>query len=191
MTIVLARNWWSLVLRGVIAILVGIVTFVWPEITVGALVLLFGAYALLDGVLSLVGAWRASRAHERWGALVFEGIAGIVAAAITVLWPGITGIALVYIIAAWALVTGVFEIAAAVRLRHYITGEWLLILSGIASILFCFLAIALPLVGALAIALGIGIYAVIFGTLLIALGFKLRNWTKTVHAGTTVPLPAH
>jgi uncharacterized membrane protein HdeD (DUF308 family) len=191
MTIVLARNWWSLVLRGVIAILVGIVTFVWPGITVGALVLLFGAYALLDGVLSLVGAWRASRAHERWGALVFEGIAGIVAAAITVLWPGITAIALVYIIAAWALVTGVFEIAAAVRLRHYITGEWLLILSGIASILFGFLAIALPLVGALAIALGIGIYAVIFGTLLIALGFKLRNWTKTVHAGSTVPLPAH
>jgi uncharacterized membrane protein HdeD (DUF308 family) len=175
----------------VIAILVGIVTFVWPGITVGALVLLFGAYALLDGVLSLVGAWRASRAHERWGALVFEGIAGIVAAAITVLWPGITAIALVYIIAAWALVTGVFEIAAAVRLRHYITGEWLLILSGIASILFGFLAIVLPLVGALAIALGIGIYAVIFGTLLIALGFKLRNWSKTVHAGTTIPLPAH
>ena len=113
------------------------------------------------------------------------------AAAITVLWPGITAIALVYVIAAWALVTGVFEIAAAVRLRQVITGEWLLILSGIASIIFGFLAIALPLVGALAIALGIGIYAVIFGTLLIALGFKLRNWSKTVHAGTTIPLPAH
>ena len=145
MTIVLARNWWSLVLRGVIAILVGIVTFVWPGITVGALVLLFGAYALLDGVLSLVGAWRASRAHERWGALVLEGIAGIVAAAITILWPAITAIALVYVIAAWALVTGVFEIAAAVRLRQVITGEWLLILSGIASIIFGFLAIVLPL----------------------------------------------
>jgi uncharacterized membrane protein HdeD (DUF308 family) len=191
MTIVLARNWWSLVLRGVIAILVGIVTFVWPGITVGALVLLFGAYALLDGVLSLVGAWRASRAHERWGALVLEGIAGIVTAAITVLWPGITAIALVYVIAAWALVTGVFEIAAAVRLRQVIAGEWLLILSGIASIIFGFLAIVLPLVGALAIALGIGIYAVIFGTLLIALGFKLRSWSKTLHAGTTIPLPAH
>jgi uncharacterized membrane protein HdeD (DUF308 family) len=191
MTLVLARNWWSLVLRGVVAILVGIVTFAWPGITVGALVLLFGAYALLDGILSLTGAWKASRAHERWGALVLEGIAGLVAAAITVLWPGITTVALVYVIAAWALVTGVFEIAAAVRLRQYIAGEWLLILSGIASILFGFLAIVLPLAGALAIALGIGIYAVVFGTLLIVLGFKLRNWSRTVHAGTSIPLPAH
>jgi uncharacterized membrane protein HdeD (DUF308 family) len=191
MTLVLARNWWSLVLRGVVAILVGIVTFAWPGITVGALVLLFGAYALLDGILSLTGAWKASRAHERWGALVLEGIAGLVAAAITVLWPGITTLALVYVIAAWALVTGVFEIAAAVRLRQYIAGEWLLILSGIASILFGFLAIVLPLAGALAIALGIGIYAVVFGTLLIVLGFKLRNWSRTVHAGTSIPLPAH
>src|ERR1700730_17727483 len=83
MTIVLARSWWSLVLRGVIAILVGIVTFVWPGITVGALVLLFGAYALLDGVMSIIGAVRASRSHERWGVLVFEGLTGVAAAAVT------------------------------------------------------------------------------------------------------------
>jgi uncharacterized membrane protein HdeD (DUF308 family) len=74
MPIVLARNWWSLVIRGSIAILVGIITFAWPGITLGALVLLFGAYALLDGIFSLIGAWRASRAHERWGVLVFEGV---------------------------------------------------------------------------------------------------------------------
>jgi uncharacterized membrane protein HdeD (DUF308 family) len=191
MTISLAKNWWSLVIRGVVAIILGIVTFAWPGITLGALVLLFGAYALLDGIFSLIGAWRAVRSHERWGALVFEGVAGIVAAAVTVLWPAITALALVYIIAAWALVTGSLEITAAVRLREYISGEWLLVLGGIASILFGIVAILLPMIGALAIALVIGIYAFVFGVILIALGFRLRSWTRTEHAGTRMPLPAH
>jgi uncharacterized membrane protein HdeD (DUF308 family) len=188
MTFALAQNWWSLVIRGLVAILLGIVTFAWPGITVGALVLVFGAYALLDGVFSLIGAWRAGRAHERWGALIFEGIAGIITAAITVFWPAITALALVYIIAAWALVTGCLEIAAAVRLRQYISGEWLLVLGGIASIIFGIFAILLPLIGALAIALAIGVYATVFGVLLIALGFRLRSW---MHGGNTIPLPAH
>jgi uncharacterized membrane protein HdeD (DUF308 family) len=191
MTISLAKNWWSLVIRGVVAIVLGIVTFAWPGITLGALVLLFGAYALLDGIFSLIGAWRAVRSHERWGALVFEGVAGIVAAAVTVLWPAITALALVYIIAAWALVTGSLEITAAVRLREYISGEWLRVLGGIASILFGIVAILLPMIGALAIALVIGIYAFVFGVILIALGFRLRSWTRTEHAGTRMPLPAH
>jgi uncharacterized membrane protein HdeD (DUF308 family) len=191
MTISLAKNWWSLVIRGVVAIILGIVTFAWPGITLGALVLLFGAYALLDGIFSLIGAWRAVRSHERWGALVFEGVTGIVAAAVTVLWPAITALALVYIIAAWALVTGALEITAAVRLREYISGEWLLVLGGIASIIFGIVAILLPIIGALAIALLVGIYAEVFGVILIALGFRLRSWTRTEHAGTRMPLPAH
>ena len=131
MRIVLARNWWSLVLRGVLGILVGILTFVWPGITLTALVFLFGAYALVDGVVSIAGAIRAAESHERWGALLIEGIVGILAAAFTVLWPPITALALVYVMAAWAIVTGIFEIVAAVRLRKHITGEWLLALSGI------------------------------------------------------------
>jgi uncharacterized membrane protein HdeD (DUF308 family) len=191
MNISLARNWWALVVRGILAILVGIVAFAWPAITVGALVLLFGAYALVDGIFSLIGAVRAVRAHERWGALVFEGLAGLVAAAGTVLWPAITALVLVYIIAAWALVTGCLEIAAAVRLRQHISGEWLLALSGVASILFGILAVVLPLIGALAIAFCVGIYAIVFGALLTALGFRLRSWTRTAHAGSSVPLPAH
>jgi uncharacterized membrane protein HdeD (DUF308 family) len=190
MEIALARNWWSLVIRGLVAILLGVVTFVWPGITVGALVLLFGAYSLLDGVFAIIGAWRAARSHERWGALVFEGIAGIAAAAVTAVWPAITAVALVYIIAAWAIVTGILEIAVAVRLRQVISHEWLLVLSGIASLLFGILAIALPLVGAVAIALWLGVYALVFGVLLIGLGFRLRSWTRTSHAGGTFPLPA-
>jgi uncharacterized membrane protein HdeD (DUF308 family) len=152
---------------------------------------LFGAYALLDGIFAIIGAWKAARAHERWGALVFEGIAGIGASAVTVVLPGITALVLVYVIAAWAVVTGSLEIMAAMRLRKYISGEWLLILSGVASILFGILAIVIPLVGALAIALGFGIYAIVFGALLVSLGFRLRSWTRTPHTGTSIPLPAH
>src|SRR5258708_32496295 len=122
MTIVLANNWWTLAIRGLVAIMLGVVAFAWPGITLGALVLLFGAYALIDGIASIVGAVRASRAHERWGVLLLEGFAGILTSAVTVVWPGITALALVYLIAAWALVTGVFEIIAAVRLRQYIAG---------------------------------------------------------------------
>lgn len=191
MLIALAKNWWSLVIRGLVALMVGVVAFVWPGITLAALVILFGAYALIDGVVSLIGAWRASQTHQRWGVLVLEGIAGIAAAAITLLWPGITAFALVVVIAAWALVTGAFEIAAAVRLRKHISGEWLLALSGVVSILFGLLMVASPLAGALAIAYLVGIYAFVFGVLLMALGFRLRNWSKGPQPSTpaiTVPI---
>jgi len=191
MKIVLAHNWWSLVLRGVIAILLGLVTFAWPGITLGALVLLFGAYALIDGILSIIGAVRASAANERWGALLIEGIAGIAAAVITIAWPAITAFALVCVIAAWAIVTGVLEIIAAIKLRKYIRGEWLLAVSGVASALFGALVLAAPLTGALVIALWFGAYALIFGAFLVALGFRLRSWTKTRTAGPFVEVPAH
>jgi uncharacterized membrane protein HdeD (DUF308 family) len=105
-------------------------------------------------------------------------MAGIVASAVAILWPGITAFALVIVIAAWALLTGAFEIAAAIRLRKVIAGEWLLALSGVASIIFGFLMIAFPLAGALAIAYMVGIYALVFGVLLMALGFRLRSWGK-------------
>jgi uncharacterized membrane protein HdeD (DUF308 family) len=88
MEVALARNWWSLVIRGLVAIVFGIVTFAWPGITVGALLLLFGVYALLDSVISIVGAWKAARAHERWGALILEGIVSIAAALVTAIFPG-------------------------------------------------------------------------------------------------------
>jgi uncharacterized membrane protein HdeD (DUF308 family) len=178
MNLTIAENWWSLVIRGVIGVLVGILTFFWPAITLQALVLLFGAYALLDGVFSFIGAWYASRAHERWGVLILEGIAGIVAAAVTVLFPAITALALVLIIAAWAIVTGVLEIVAAIKLRRHIQGEWLLALAGIASIAFGVLVTIAPLAGALVIALWVGAYALVTGVLMIILGFRLRSWAK-------------
>jgi uncharacterized membrane protein HdeD (DUF308 family) len=191
MKLALARNWWSLVLRGLAAILLGIITFAWPGITLTALVFLFGAYALLDGILSIAGAVRAAEAHERWGSLLIEGIAGILAAAVTVLLPPITALALIYVVAAWAIVTGIAEIVAAVRLRKYIAGEWLLALGGVASLLFGILVALVPLAGALVIALWIGAYALVFGVLLVVLGFRLRNWEKRLPDRPSVTVPAH
>ena len=191
MRIVLAKNWWSLVLRGAVAILLGVAAFVWPGITLAALVYFFAAYAVIDGVLSLAGAMRAAEVHERWGSLLLEGLAGIFAAFVTVVWPGITALALVYVIAAWALITGIAEIAAAVRLRHHIHGEWLLGLAGIASILFGVLIAAMPAAGALAIALWVGIYLMVFGVVLVSLGFRLRNWLHSGPSGAPLPAPAH
>jgi len=147
---ILVTNWWSPLIRGLLAIVLALVAFTLPGITFGDVVLLFGAYAFIDGVVSLAGAWRAARAHERWGALVFEGVAGIAAAVITVVLPALTALVLVYIVAGWALVTGVLEIAAAIKLRKHIAGEWLLALSGVVSILFGLVAAVVPLAGAFA-----------------------------------------
>jgi uncharacterized membrane protein HdeD (DUF308 family) len=191
MRVALVRNWWSLVLRGILGIVLGLITFAWPGITLAGIVMLFGAYALIDGIFSIAGAVRAMQAHERWGVLVFEGIVGIGAAIVTIAWPAITAIALVYVIGAWALVTGAFEIAAAVRLRKYITGEWLLVLSGIASMVFGFLMLLVPVAGALVIALWFGAYALVTGVILIALGVRLRGLRNSVFSGPTVTAPAH
>src|SRR5262249_31730126 len=148
----LVRNWWSLVLRGVLGILLGLIAFAWPGITLAGLVMLFAAYAVIDGVVSIAGAVRAARAHERWRGLVIEGIVGIAAAAVTLLWPAITTVALILLIGAWAVITGAMEISAALRLREYISGEWLLLLSGVASLVFGILVLAYPLAGGLVIA---------------------------------------
>jgi uncharacterized membrane protein HdeD (DUF308 family) len=188
---ILASNWWSVVTRGVIAILFGIFTFAMPGIALAAWVLLFGAYALFDGVMSITGAIKAGHANERWRSLVLAGIAGIAAATVTVLWPAITALTLVYVIAAWAVVMGVFEIVAAVRLRKHIEGEWLLALGGIASLLFGMLLIFSPLAGALAITLWFGAYAIVSGVVLIALGLRLRTWGKDISAGPPFAIPAH
>lgn len=182
----IAGNWWALVIRGLVAILLGIFTLVLPGVTIGALVLLFGVYALLDGILSFIGAVKASRHHERWGFLVGEGIVGVLAGIATFAWPAITTIALVYVVAAWAVLTGIVEIAAAFRLRKHIAGELLLGLAGVISIAFGILLVAAPLAGALVIAVWIGVYELIFGVTLLALGFRLRNWSRRPLASAAV-----
>jgi uncharacterized membrane protein HdeD (DUF308 family) len=169
----LARYWWALALRGLFAVMFGLLTFFIPSITLLALVLLFGVYALLDGIFDIVSAFRSSTHH--W-AFVVEGIVGIIVGILTLIWPGITAMVLLYLIAFWAIFTGVLEIVAGIRLRAAIANEVLLILMGILSLLFGLLIIIFPGAGALAIAFWIGAYALIFGIMLIALAFRLRRF---------------
>jgi uncharacterized membrane protein HdeD (DUF308 family) len=174
----LARNWWLLLLRGIAGIIFGVLTFFWPEISLVALVLLFGAFAFADGVFTLINGIRERRSKDRWWLLILQGLMGIGAGVVTLVWPGISALALLYVIAAWALVTGALEIAAAIRLRKVIEGEWLLALSGIASVLLGILLFVFPGPGALAVVLWIGAYALVSGVLLIVLAFRLRSWAR-------------
>ncbi len=168
----LAKNWWALALRGLAAVLFGLLTFLAPGITLVTLVFLFGAYALVDGVLNVIAFIRVPSHH--W-ALLLEGIIGMIAGVLTFAWPAITAIVLLYVIAFWAIFTGVFEIVAGVRLRKAITNEWLLLLMGVLSLLFGVLILFAPGLGALAIVLWIGTYALAFGTFLLILAFRLRG----------------
>jgi uncharacterized membrane protein HdeD (DUF308 family) len=175
MLLTLTRYWWAVVLRGVAAVLFGLMALIWPGITVIVLVALFGAYALVDGTIGLGTAVFGGRERGRRGWLVVEGIAGVLAGISTFAWPGITALALLWLIAAWALVTGVLEIVAAVRLRREIQGEWLLALSGVLSVLFGILLAVWPAAGALSVVFVIGIYAIVFGVALVGLGLRLRR----------------
>jgi uncharacterized membrane protein HdeD (DUF308 family) len=175
----LARHWWVVALRGVAAILFGLMTLVWPAITLFVLVVLFGAYVLVDGILALTAAFgRSDRAAARRaggrGWLIADGIASILIGVVAFVWPGITAVALLWVIAAWAVVTGVLEIVAAVRLRRELHREWLLALSGVFSVLFGILLVVWPAAGALALITLIGVAAIVYGVTLTALGIRLR-----------------
>lgn len=173
---ILARNWWAVALRGVLALVFGVLALLWPGITVGALVLLFGAYALVDGGFAIAAALAGGRqVAGRRGWLVLEGVAGIAAGIVTFAWPAITALALLWLIAAWAVVTGLLEVAAAVVLRRRLRNEWLLALGGVLSVAFgVFLAVR-PGQGALAVAWLIALFAILSGAALTALGLRLRR----------------
>lgn len=175
-------HWWALALRGVIAIAFAILAFALPGLTLAALVLLFGIYALLDGIFALISALRAAHGHGRWGAFLLEGIIGVLAGLVTLAAPAVTLTFLIYVVGGWAVVTGVLEIAAAIRLRRHVAGEWLLIVTGIVSIAFGLIIFVAPLVGAIAISVWLGAYALIFGVLLLTLAFRL----KALHGATPV-----
>ena len=176
----ITHSWWMILLRGILAILFGIAAFIWPGLTIEVLVLLFGAYALVDGIFAVIAGISVRKQEERWWMMILEGLAGIILGVMTFLWPDITALVLLYFIAAWSIMTGAFEIAAAIRLRKEIEGEWMLGLAGIASIIFGILLVILPGPGALALIWLIGADALVFGILLLALAFRLRGWQNTV-----------
>jgi uncharacterized membrane protein HdeD (DUF308 family) len=172
---VLARNWWALLIRGIAAVIFGILAFAWPGATIVAIIILFGAYAFVDGVFAIVAAVRAAQAHERWWPFLVEGIVGIAIAAITYFEPHVTAFALYFTIAAWAFLTGILEIVAAIQLRKQVANELWLLLGGILSLLFGALMVWNPLTGAVAIVWVIGAYAVMFGITMISLSLRLRK----------------
>ena len=179
MAALLARNWWALAIRGIAAIVFAILAFALPGITLAVLVILFGAYAFVDGVFAIVSAVRAIEGHRPWGSFLIEGIVGIVIGVITFFVPAVTLAFLIALIAIWAIVTGIFEIAAAMRLRRNVPGEWLLILAGTFSVIFGILIFFAPAAGALVIVWWLAAYALVFGILLLVLAFRLRSLHRT------------
>jgi len=177
----LVRNWWVPVLRGVLGILFGFLVFAYPRTTVEVFVYLFGAYALLDGVIALALAFDASRGR---GWLVLSGIAGIAAGILTFMYPSTTAVALVYIVAAWAIITGIFEIAAALEWRQVFSDTWMLGLAGVLSIILGVLLFSSPSAGLLAWAWLIGFYAIVYGVLYIATGIRLKSFQPTQTASS-------
>src|SRR6266403_2336929 len=171
----LKRHWWVPVIRGIAAIVFGIVAFVYPGITIAMLVLFFGAWVLIDGLFRVVGAIGHRASDPDWGWHIVIGVVGIIVGLLTFHAPGITALALVIYIAAWALMIGVTEIALAIKMRREIKGEWLLILMGLASIVFAALLLWNPVAGAAALIWIIAWYAVIIGVLAIIFGFRLRS----------------
>lgn len=179
---VLARNWWVLLVRGVVAILFGVLTFASPGISLASLVLLFGAFCLADG---LMAAWTAlsNREHKENGwLLLIGGLVGIGVGLLTIFQPTLTGLALLFYIAVWAIATGVVQVLTAIRLRQEIENEWMLILAGLASVSFGALLMARPGAGALAVLWLIGSYAIVLGVLLVVLAFRVRSVARRIEA---------
>ena len=180
----LKLNWWLLALRGLVAVLFGVLAFMWPGATLITLVWLFGAFALVNGILSLVLAAKTPKGYPKVGSLIFGGLLGILAGLLAFVMPGITALGLLILIAAWAIVTGIMELVAAVKLRKIINDEWLLVLAGIASVVFGVILLFQPAAGALALIWLIGAWAFVFGILLMILAFRMRNWKGFIAVGT-------
>ena len=168
----LARNWWLIALRGVLGVIFGVIALLMPITTILALVLLFSAYMIVDGVFAIYAAIRAAQQGESWSILVLQGIASIAAGAIAFFWPGITVLAFVLLIAAWSIVSGCLMLAAAFRTD---SGRWWLVLGGAAALLFGILMILAPLSGAVVLTWWLGAFALVFGVALIILAFQLRS----------------
>jgi uncharacterized membrane protein HdeD (DUF308 family) len=174
MSALLAQNWWAIALRGLAAILFGIIAVFSPGLTIVSLVLLFAAYMLVDGVFTLIAAVRAARHHQRWGLLILEGVADLAAGGIALALPLATVLAFVLLMGAWAIVSGALMLGAAFRL-HAAHGRGLMIFSGIVSIVWGFLLLIWPIIGAVVLTWWMGAYALLFGGGLLVLAFRLRQ----------------
>jgi uncharacterized membrane protein HdeD (DUF308 family) len=171
----LAKYWWMVVLRGVLAVLFALTAFIWPTITLAILVIFLGAYLLIDGIFALLHGFRIMKTDRSWWGFVLLGLAGIAAGLVALFMPGITTLFLVTLVALWSIATGILEIIIAIRLRKEITGEWMLILAGVFSLIFGILLLMQPVAGVVVIAWWLGAYALFLGIFLLSVGFRLRR----------------
>ncbi|GAB2934423.1 HdeD family acid-resistance protein [Nonomuraea fastidiosa] len=177
----IARSWWLILVRGLAAVVFGILALAWPGLTLLVLVIFFGAYALVGGISELFAGFRHGAQSRAW--LIISGILSILAGIIALVWPGITSLALLLIIGVWAIVSGISEIVAGIHLRKQIDNEWLLIIGGALSVIFGVLLLARPGPGLLSLAWLIGAFAILYGIAMIALSFRVKNFTS----GARVP----
>ncbi|WP_043630232.1 HdeD family acid-resistance protein [Nonomuraea candida] len=171
----LSRTWWLLLIRGLLAIVFGVLALIWPGITLLALVAFFGAYALVSGLFALFAGFRHGTRSRAW--LIVSGIIGILAGIVALVWPGITSLALLYVVALWAIFTGVSEIVAGIELRKVIDNEWLFIIGGALSVIFGVLLLLWPGAGMLSLVWLIGAFAILYGIAMIALSLRVKNFT--------------
>ena len=176
----LAHNWWTFALRGLFALLFGILAFVAPGVTLTSLAFVFGFYAVLNGVFALYAGWNVRSSYDRWWVFLLEGLLGVAAGVIAFVSPGVTALAFLSIIAAWAILVGILQIVAAIRLRQVIENEWSLGLGGLASVVFGVLLVIWPASGLVTISWIVGFYAIAFGVMVLALGFRLRSLNNTI-----------
>ena len=172
---VFTRDWTSVLMRSIVALILGILIIAWPGLTIQLFLLLFGVFAFVEGFFAVFDAIGRARGGATWWPRLLRGVLGIGVGIVVFAWPGVTALILVYIIAAWAFATGIVEIVSAIEYRREISGEWMLAIIGILSVLFGLLLFANPLAGALALATLIGVYFLILGILLAILAFQLRS----------------
>ncbi|HLV98194.1 MAG TPA: HdeD family acid-resistance protein [Ktedonobacterales bacterium] len=182
-----SRTKWSLILRGILAIIFGIVVWVWPHITLLVLIAMFGIFAVISGIFALGAAFQAFRAHHGWWLLALSGVLCIAAGIVALVWPRETALILLFVIAIWAIVTGIVEIAAAFTPGRTAVDEWLMVLGGILSIIFGILLFIFPRVGLLALVWLIGIYAILYGISLITSAFAIGGLQRSMRRGPTAP----
>jgi uncharacterized membrane protein HdeD (DUF308 family) len=186
---VLAENWWAVGLRGLLGIAFGLICLLVPSAAILALILLFSAYMLVDGVFAIASGIKAARNGERWGLLILEGVVDIAAGAIAFFWPAITAVAFVILIAVWAIISGGLMLGAALTLKldH---GRWWLALGGIASVIFGIVLLIAPVVGAVVLTWWLGVYALVFGAMLLVLAFQLHSKKEERDTARPAPKPA-
>ena len=179
----LAKNWWMLTVRGVLAVLFGLMAIFWPSITLAALLLFFALFMIADGVITIIASFYAAYKQTSWWPLILEGIVYLIIGGAVLSSPGMSTVVLLYFLAAWAIVAGIFRFFGAIALRREIQGEWLLALHGVISFIFGLFLIAYPAAGILTIVILVGLYAIIQGILTIVFSYELRQFYEEQGGG--------